>query len=334
MNPIILIGLGLVILLAIGLLVFAFTRGEGSGNKATQSRLDRFVGGIDETEDKPKKKKDDDKKPSKLTQNIDEALEERGFAKNIQIQLSQANLKITATEYIMLVFISIVATAAISFLVYGNLPLTLGGAVLGFFLPKFYLGSRKRKRLKMFNDQLGDTITLMANGLRAGYSILQAMESVGREMPNPIAEEFRRVVREVQLGVSNERAMNNMVRRIPSEDLDLMITAINVQHEVGGNLSEILEVISFVIRERVRISGEIKTLTAQGMLSGYVISLLPIVLGLILFAMNQEYIGRMIYACETTPCKTQPCGWIMLGVALFMIGIGFFAIQKIVRIEI
>ncbi|RME42981.1 MAG: secretion system protein, partial [Caldilineae bacterium] len=219
-------------------------------------------------------------------------------------------------------------------LIYKNLPLTLGGAVLGFFLPRFYLGMRKRKRLKLFHDQLGDTINLMANGLRAGYSILQAMESVADEMPDPIAEEFKRVVREIQLGVPTEQAMNNMARRVPSDDLDLMITAINVQHEVGGNLAEILEVIGFVIRERVRIAGEIKTLTAQGMLSGYVISFLPIVLGLILFAMNQEYLGRMIFPCEETPCKTQPCGWIMTGVALGMIAIGFFAIQKIVRIEV
>jgi len=162
------------------------------------------------------------------------------------------------------------------------------------------------------------------------------MDSVGNEMPDPIAEEFQRVVREIQLGIPQERAMNNMVRRIPSDDLDLMITAINVQHEVGGNLAEILEVISFVIRERVRIAGEIKTLTAQGMLGGYIISLLPIVLGLILFAMNQEYIGRMIFACEGggTSCAAQPCGWIMTGVALIMIVIGFAAIQKIVKIEV
>jgi len=184
---------------------------------------------------------------------------------------------------------------------------------------------------------LSDAITLMANGLRSGYSILQAMDSVGNEMPDPIAEEFQRVVREVQLGVSTERAMNNMVRRIPSEDLDLMVIAINIQHEVGGNLAEILEVISYVIRERVRIAGEIKTLTAQGMLSGYIISLLPILLSLLLYAMNHEYMGRMFLPCAeggATSCAAQPCGWIMAGVGLFLILIGFIAIQKVVRIEI
>jgi len=332
MDQILVIGGGLVFLVLIGVLVFVLFRGDFGGDEVAQKRLDEFVGGIVEEEQEDRKQ--EKKKPSKLTQSLDETIEKRGWGEGIKLQLAQANLKITPTEYIMLVFISIVSTGALAFLIYKNLPLTLGGAVLGFFLPRFYLGMRKRKRLKMFNDQLGDTINLMANGLRAGYSILQAMESVAQEMPDPIAEEFKRVVREIQLGIPTEQAMNNMARRIPSDDLDLMITAINVQHEVGGNLAEILEVIGFVIRERVRIAGEIKTLTAQGMLSGYVISFLPIVLGLILFAMNQEYLGRMIFPCEETPCKTQPCGWIMTGVALGMIAIGFFAIQKIVRIEV
>jgi len=329
MDPVILLVIGIALVLVIGVIIFAFTRG-GGGDKVTQDRLDQFTD-LDGTSDKKKKKKEDSEKtPSKLTQNIDEAIEGKGFVQKIRVQLAQANLKITPTEYIMVIFISIVLTAALAFILFHrSLPLALGGAALGFFLPKFYLGMRKGKRLKEFNHQLGDTITLIANGLRSGYSILQAMESVGTEMPAPISEEFARVVREVQLGVSNERAMNNMVRRIPSDDLDLMITAINVQHEVGGNLAEILEIIGFVIRERVRIQGEIKTLTAQGMISGYVLSFMPIILGLILFAMNQEYVGRMVYANDT-----QPCGWIMISVGLILIGLGFTAIMKIVKIEV
>ena len=329
MNPIFII-VGVVALLAIIFLVLAFTRGEGGSDRATQDRLDRFVGDFEPTNTKKAPKEKGDKRPgSQIAQNIDEAIEHRGFARKISTELSRANLKITVTEYIMLVIVSVLATAGLAFLIYRILPLTLAGAVLGYFLPRFYVAFRKGKRLKAFNDQLGDTITLMANGLRSGYSMLMAMESVGKEMPNPIAEEFSRVVREVSLGVSNERAMNNMIRRIPSDDLELMVTAINVAHEVGGNLAEILDIIGFVIRERVRIAGEIKTLTAQGMLSGYIISGLPIALGLILFAMNQEYLGRMFQ-----PGPTQPCGWIMIGVGAFMIFLGFTAIMKIVKIEV
>jgi len=151
------------------------------------------------------------------------------------------------------------------------------------------------------------------------------METVAKELPPPISVEFTRVVREIGLGLSNEQAMNNMLRRIQSDDLDLMITAINVQHEVGGNLSEILETIGHTIRERVRIKGEIRVLTAQGMISGYIISFLPVGLGLLLYLMNPNYMGAMF---------KELCGWIMVAVAVTGIITGFIAIQKIVRIEV
>jgi tight adherence protein B len=154
---------------------------------------------------------------------------------------------------------------------------------------------------------------------------LQAMDAVAREMPPPMSEEFQRVVREIGLGLPNERAMNNMLRRIPSDDLDLMITAINVQHEVGGNLAEILETISHTIRERIRIKGEIRVLTAQGMISGYVISFLPLGLGLILYAMNPVYIGAMFQ---------EPCGWAMIASGVISTTIGYIAIRKIVNIDV
>jgi tight adherence protein B len=332
MNPIIIIG-GVVLLLGfIGAGAFFLRGGGGGADKATQDRLDRFVGDF-ETATSVQPIGDDDEGETavaKFTQNIDEAIETRGFAQKISAEMAKANLSITVAEYIIAVVVTIVLTATLAFFIYDqNLVMALVGGVVGFFLPRFYVNQRKSKRLKLFDGQLGDTIQLMANGLRSGYSLLMSMESVGQEMPDPISEEFERVVREISLGVPNDRAMNNLHRRIPSDDLELMITAINVQHEVGGNLSEILEIIGFVIRERVRIAGEIKTLTAQGMMGGYIISGLPIALGLMLFAMNQEYIGRMVFDNET-----QPCGWLMLGGGFLLIGMGFMAIMKIVKIEI
>jgi tight adherence protein B len=166
----------------------------------------------------------------------------------------------------------------------------------------------------------------MVNGLRSGYSVLQAMEAVSREMASPISVEFARIVQEVQIGLPLDQAMSNMLRRIKSDDLDLVVTAINVQREVGGNLAEILDVISFTIRERVRIKGEIRTLTAQGRYSGYVISLLPIGLALVLFCVNKPYVERLF--------TSGWCGWAMVVCGLLMIGTGFIAIQKIVAIEV
>ena len=134
-----------------------------------------------------------------------------------------------------------------------------------------------------FNKQLPDTITLIANALRAGSSFLQAIELVVRESRPPISTEFGRVIREVNLGLPFDQALENMVRRVRSDDLELMATAISIQHQVGGNLAEILDSIAYTIRERVRIKGEIRTLTAQQRLSGYVVGFLPIGLAGFLF---------------------------------------------------
>jgi tight adherence protein B len=189
-----------------------------------------------------------------------------------------------------------------------------------------YVTRQQKRRLNKFNDQLSDMLNLMVNGLRAGYSTMQAMEAISKELPSPISDEFRRVVQEMQIGIPMEAALENLLRRIPSDDLDFVVTAINVQREVGGNLAEILDVISFTIRERVRIKGEINTLTAQGRYSGYVISLLPIGLTLILFCLNKSYISRLF--------TSGFCGWAMVVCGLLMIATGFIAIQRIVNIEV
>ena len=162
-------------------------------------------------------------------------------------------------------------------------------AVVGYFIPDWYVKFRQGKRLSAFNDQLSDTITLLANSLRSGYSFLQSMEMVARESPPPMGAEFRRVIREVGLGLSTQDALNNLVRRMPSEDLDLMITAVNIQQEVGGNLAVILDTIGHTIRERVRIKGEIRTLTAMGRVSGYLVAFLPIGIMITLNFINPEF---------------------------------------------
>jgi tight adherence protein B len=304
-------------------LFFVISRVLTRSESGIEDRLDQFVSR--EVEKKPKEESEE-RAPSVLTKSLDQAVAGRGFAQNIATDLARANMKLTVGEYLILIVVSILGTGVLAYLImHQNLFLTFGGLVLGFFLPRFYVKYLQGKRLKDFNNQLGDAINLLANGLRSGYSLLQAMDAVGREMSPPMSEEFQRVVREIGLGLSNERAMNNMLRRIPSDDLDLMITAVNVQHEVGGNLAEILETISHTIRERIRIKGEIKVLTAQGMISGYVISFLPVGLGLVLFAMNPNYMGAMF---------KEPCGWAMVAVGVVMTTIGFIAIRKIVNIEV
>jgi tight adherence protein B len=272
---------------------------------------------------KPRK---EEGRPSRLTEGIDDALRGRSFADNIATQLARADLKLTVSEYLALQVIAVVGAFALAYLLFGGgILLAAAGGVIGFFAPRIYVRIRQRKRLNMFNDQLGDAINQMSNGLRAGYSVLQAMDSVATELPPPIADEYRRVVQEMQLGLSMEQALGNMLRRIDSEDLDLMITAINVQREVGGNLADILDVISFTIRERVRIKGEVRTLTAQGRASAYIITFLPIGLTLLLMVLNREYIMKLF---------THVCGWIMVGTAIILIASGAFALMKITNIEV
>ena len=213
---------------------------------------------------------------------------------------------------------------AIAYLIFRNYA-AITGFVAGFFLPRIIVNVTKARRLRRFNDQLGDAINLIVNSLRAGFSMPIAMETVANNMPPPIAEEFHRVVLEVGLGLSLENALNNMLRRVPSQDLDLLVTAVSVQHEVGGNLAEILDTISFTIRERVRIQGEIKTLTAQGEFTGYLLSALPFILIVVISAMSRDYMNPMF---------TQPCGWVMLGVAFIIIVLGFLIIRRIINIEV
>ncbi len=323
MSPMMIV-LVIVIVLAVVILFWGLARAMGAGDKTIEDRLEQYTSGVAEPGALERGQKE--KGPSLLAAGVDRAIAGRGFADKIATQLARADVKLTPGEYVILNITSILGFFLIGYLLFHqSLLMGLAAGVAGFYAPGIYVKIQQRRRLNAFNNQLGDAINLLANSLRSGYSLLQSMETVAKELPPPISMEFARVVREVGLGLSNEQAMNNMLRRIQSDDLDLMITAVNVQHEVGGNLAEILEVIGHTIRERVRIKGEIRVLTAQGMISGYIISLLPVVLGLILYLMNPDYIAAMFQ---------EVCGWIMVGVAAIGIITGFIAIQKIVRIEV
>lgn len=308
------------ILLIIVALVYFFA-GSRKEDEVTK-RLDRYALGLEE---KKKKRREPASRVSPLGERLDRALAERGLARNLRTQLARANLKLTAGEFIAATIICMILFPAIVFILRRDIPLSLLAAVLGLFAPRWYMAYLQRKRLKAFNDQLGDIISMMVNGIRAGYSVLQAMEAVAQEMDEPASEEFSRVVKEIQLGLSLEQALDNLLRRVPSDDLDMTVTAIKVQQEVGGNLAEVLDTISFTIRERVRIKGEIRALTAQARASGYVVSFLPIGVAILIYAINPRFMGMMFI---------DPCGWMMLGVAGTGIISGFFITRKIANIEV
>jgi tight adherence protein B len=314
MNPLV---LAAVAGLAVLLLFVGLSRAGRAGEEMIEERLDRYGSRVEEEQVRRKRRSAMD--------GLEDIVSKRGFAANIQSDLSQADLKFRVSEFLVLTLLSIVLFFLAANLLFGSPLIGLVFSIVGFFAPRVYVGIRKNRRINNFNDQLGDTITLLANSLRSGFSIVQSMETVAQQLPDPIATEFHRVTQEIALGLHYEEALNNMLRRVPSDDLDLMITAINIQGKVGGNLAEILDTIGHTIRERVRIKGEIRVLTAQQMISGYILTALPIVLGLVLYLINKTYIGRMF---------NDPCGWIMIGVAAFMIFIGYMIIRKIVDIEV
>jgi len=321
MNPLV-IGLIFIGVAAVVVLILAL-RGGGERETDLTERLEGYAGEeVSQLTDKDIE--EEAKRLAKFTDGINKVLEKRTFGLKISTRLAQASIKLTVTEYLIVNALSIVVVGALSFLLFRDF-LTIFGFIFGAFLPKIVTGVLRGQRLKQFNDQLGDTINLLVNGIRSGYSMPQAMETVANDMPPPVSEEFQRVTLEIGLGVALEDALNHMMRRVRSDDLDLMVTAVNVSYEVGGNLAEILDIISHTIRERVRIQGEIKTLTAQGQITGWVLSLLPFGLTGILYLLNREYMGRMFKV---------PCGWIMIGVSLVIISAGFFAMQKITKIEV
>lgn len=272
----------------------------------------------------------DRQQPGRLARGVEQMVKGGSLAERTSSLLSRADVQLTVGEFVVLRFAAAGGGFVLGYLIFASLPLPLrmlAGIVIGlvgYGAPVLYLSIRAKRRVKKFIEQLGDTITLMANSLRAGYSLLQTMEMVARETKDPMGGEFRRVVREVGLGISQEEAMNNLLKRIPSDDLDLLVTAISIQHEVGGNLAQILTIIGHTIRERVRIKGEIAVLTAQQQISGYVVSALPIGLGLLIFLINPSYITAMF----VWPWVCMPIG------AGVLIVIGFFAMKKITAIEV
>jgi tight adherence protein B len=269
---------------------------------------------------------------------LNKVVEQRDFGANLARDIARADLKIKVSEFLAIWAASIIGIPllmivfSIGFPVLRSPIALLFGFMIGFFLPRFWLGRRKSGRLNSFNKQLPDTITLLANALRAGSSFLQAIELVVRESRPPVSTEFARVIREVNLGLPFEQALENMVRRVRSDDLELMATAISIQHTVGGNLAEILDSIAYTIRERVRIKGEIKTLTAQQRLSGYVVGFMPIALAGFLFVAAPTFMDPMFR--NPPEVLGLPAGVIILIFGGFMMFIGFMLIRKIVDIEV
>ncbi|MEX1252754.1 MAG: type II secretion system F family protein [Dehalococcoidia bacterium] len=217
---------------------------------------------------------------------------------------------------------------AAPYLILGNmLGLGIGAvaAVVGFMLPAIYMNRRREGRSKNLEGQLPETLTLVANSLKAGFGLLQSLSLAAEQMEHPVGTELNQTIHEMHIGSSAEEALLDLSERCGSYDLDLVVTAILVQRSVGGNLAEILETVAETMRERVRIRGEIATLTAQQSMTGIIIGLLPLVVGGFFMIVSPEYIGLLF---------TESLGRIMLGVGILLETVGILIIRRILAIEV
>lgn len=315
---------GLFFLVVLGIFA-AIAQSADSSNKDVGDRLSQFASRRDQQARNAS---------ARPLAEIDARLSKGKRGSQTARDLARADLKLTVTEFYGLKLLAAIVGAGVgAFLGRASPEAQLLTALVGFvlfsFLPNLYVAWAARSRVTKFNNQLGDTINMLANALRSGYSLLQSMELVSREAPEPTASEFRRVVQEVGLGLSTEDALGNLLKRVPSDDLDLLVTAVNIQMESGGNLAQILETIGHTIRERVRIKGEIQTLTAQGRISAWVVTGLPIGLAIFISVVNPSYMAPIF------TFGMPPQAWCCLPVtSLAMIVMGYFAIMKIMDIDI
>jgi tight adherence protein B len=240
-------------------------------------------------------------------------------------KLDSAGVLLKPEEFMIIRIIISLVIGAISNLFISNGYIGLIIATLCWGLIPNYLKIKLNKRLEKSASQLPPTLETMATAMKSGFSFIQSMQIVAKDIPDPIGPEFNRVIHEINLGISMEEAFDNLLMRLPNKDLEMLISAILIQRTTGGNLSQILDTIKETITERIRMKEELKALTAQGKMSAWVISLLPIIIGLVLNLINSDYFGPMF---------SHPLGWGLLAGGTFSGIIGWVLIQKIVGIEV
>ena len=304
---------------------YQLLKGFLSRNNYTE-RIGVYTGQVEiSKEEKPKKQNTYHQGLGLLAKSIDRAGIFDHYKENIRKKLAKANVLMRPEEYIAICIILFVVSGFMGALVFGRPVFVIVFAVPGSFIPSVVLKRTINKRLKTLNEQLGDTIAILSNAMKAGHSFFQAVDSVGSEITGPVADEFAKLQKEISLGVETETALENMAKRVGSDDLELMVTAVLIQRQIGGNLAEVLDNISGTIRQRIRAKGEIKTLTAQGRLSGLIIAILPFILAGIVTVMNPE---------QMKPLVTEPLGVAMVVAALVMELIGIVFIRKIINVEV
>ncbi|SHH95428.1 type II secretion system F family protein [Clostridium grantii] len=239
--------------------------------------------------------------------------------------LISSGLEIDVEEYIMAKWILAAIMGGILYFILNNFIFLFVGGVLGYITPKFWVKGKIKKRIEKFNKELPNMINIIIGSLKSGYSFPQALKTVVEECDSPTKDEIGILMKEMSYGITMDDALQNLNKRMPSDDLELLIQAILIQRQVGGNLAGILEIIVETIRERIRIQRQVQTLTSQGRLSGRVIGALPVILGGMIYLMNPEYIK---------PLFSNNIGRILVGFSILSGVIGFILINKLTKIQV
>ena len=297
--------ISLISTLFILLILFLLLEYRSRSRRALARRM-RYYSGEMDTQEKPKESKP-------LTERFMDVLRSGG------------GIPLLGTEFLILLGLSAFLSAAIVFIVTKKLFAGALVAVVVVAAEWVFVLLKISRREAAFTNQLGDCLMMVANAMRAGFSFLQAMDLIAKEMEPPISDEFKHVMRDINLGTSIERALDDMDQRVGSPDFSLVVTAVLIQQQVGGDLAHILDTISDTIQDRVRMRREIHTLTSQGRISGYVLGVLPFALGAFISVINPGYIE---------PLFTERLGQIAIGIAVVMVIIGFIIIQRIVNIDV
>lgn len=314
-----LILLSLFVLFTLSFFVIAFSVAK---KKRRNNRLTNFV---PKREINKEEEKGKEKQAKSVLSTFSKVFNGIRFSKKTATILQQAGSELKLEEFF---FIRLLVGSGMGLaLVVSDIPIIY--CVLlgypGFMIPKMYMKNKAKKRLKSLTNQLVEALGTMSNSLRAGFSFLQTMQLIGKEMPDPIGPEFDRVVKEIGMGISMEDAFEDLLSRLPNKELEVVVQAILAQRKSGGNLADLLDTMEDTVRGRLRIYDEVKTLTAQGKLSSIIITVLPVLMGVYLYMVNPEYFGPMLH---------QPLGIAMLSIGAISLFIGWFLIQKIVKIEV
>ncbi len=257
---------------------------------------------------------------------LKKVLEKFNFTKNIKVLIRVSNAKITVDMFIIQTCLPLLLTIVLSLFMMKMALLLLGIGFAGSLMPGILLRIKAKKRLDKFTAQFPEALDLVSNALRAGHSLLSSFQMIVQEMTDPVSTIFKIVHDDISLGIDVREALDNMTEYMPkSVDLRFFVTAVQIQREIGGNLAEVLDSLTYTIRERFKLLGQIKTQTAQARLSGLVLALAPLAVSLIIWVMNPEYLQPLL---KTT------LGNIILCVTVLMASIGYMIIKRITNIRV